>query len=334
MPKNSYEQLGSIAVLGTGSIGSRHMNVLRELGVGVIPVALRKTRCKELQKDGWNSSESLQAAAEIGASAVIIATDTGRHLGDIEQALSFGLHVLVEKPMTPSAAVASHLPRYAGQRERNLFVGCCLRFDPGLNYIRDNLSPFGEIHSVRIECGSYLPDWRPGRDHRTGYSARADEGGVLRDLIHEVDYAIWLFGFPEWVFGKLSNFSRIGVASEEMAEGIWRSGSGASVSLSLDYLTRHPRRRISVSGSHGSYDYCLISRHLTIRMVGEETREITFPRQDNDLYFQQASEFLEAISGQSTARLATAEDGLNALIVCDAWRKSSDSGSREYTIIP
>jgi predicted dehydrogenase len=102
----------------------------------------------------------------------------------------------------------------------------------------------------------------------------------------------------------------------------------------LDYLTRHPRRRISVSGSHGSYDYCLISRHLTIRMVGEETREITFPRQDNDLYFQQASEFLEAISGQSTARLATAEDGLNALIVCDAWRKSSDSGSREYTSIP
>jgi predicted dehydrogenase len=69
-------------------------------------------------------------------------------------------------------------------------------------------------------------------------------------------------------------------------------------------------------------------------MVGEETREITFPRQDNDLYLHQTSEFLEAISSHSASRLATAEDGLNALIVCDAWRKSSDSGSREYTSIP
>jgi predicted dehydrogenase len=69
-------------------------------------------------------------------------------------------------------------------------------------------------------------------------------------------------------------------------------------------------------------------------VVGEESREITFPRQDNDIYFQQASEFLEAISGKAQSRLATAEDGLNALIVCDAWRKSSDSGSREYTSIP
>jgi predicted dehydrogenase len=334
MPKNSYERLGPIAVLGTGSIGSRHMNVLRELGVGVIPVPLRETRRAELNKDGWNSSESLQAAKEMGASAVIIATDTGRHLGDIERALDLGLHVLVEKPMTPSAPDALHLPGYAVQRERNLFVGCCLRFDPGLNYIRDNLSPFGEIHSVRIECGSFLPEWRPDRDHRLGYSARSEEGGVLRDLIHEVDYAIWLFGFPEWVFGTLSNFSRIGVNSEEMAEGVWRSGSGCSVSLSLDYLTRHPRRRISVSGSCGSCDYCLISRHLTIRVVGEETREITFPRQDNDLYLHQTSEFLEAISGHSASRLATSEDGLNGLIVCDAWRKSSASGSREYTSRP
>lgn len=334
MPKISYEQVGPIAVLGTGSIGSRHMNVLRELGVGVIPVPLRETRRAELKKDGWNSSESLQAAAEIGASAVIIATDTGRHARDIEQALDLGLDVLVEKPMTPSAAEAHHLPLFAEQRERNLFVGCCLRFDPGLNYIRENLSPFGEIHSVRVECGSFLPEWRPERDHRLGYSARAAEGGVLRDLIHEVDYAIWLFGFPEWVFGTLSNFSRIGVNSEEMAEGVWRSGSGGTISLSLDYLTRHPRRRISVSGSRGSCDYCLIARHLTIRVVGEEIREITFPRQDNDLYFHQTAEFLEAISGHSASRLATAEDGLNALIVCDAWRKSSASGSREYTSLP
>ncbi len=36
---------------------------------------------------------------------------------------------------------------------------------------------------------SWLPDWRPDRDYRESYSARLDEGGVLRDLVHEIDYA-------------------------------------------------------------------------------------------------------------------------------------------------
>ena len=50
--------------------------------------------------------------------------------------------------------------------------------------------------AVRVECQSWLPYWRPERDYRESYSARADEGGVLRDLVHELDYAIWAFGGP------------------------------------------------------------------------------------------------------------------------------------------
>jgi hypothetical protein len=49
--------------------------------------------------------------------------------------------------------------------------------------------------TVSAYVGQDLRDWRPGRDHRTTASATQQAGGgVLRDLSHELDYLLWLFG--------------------------------------------------------------------------------------------------------------------------------------------
>jgi len=333
MPESPKQRAVTVAVLGTGSIGARHMEVFHESGAEVIAVPLRKSRVAELCEAGWLCAESLAEAEHRGANAVIIATDTGRHARDIEDAFNLGLNVLVEKPMAPSATDASRLPRLAGEKGLVFFVGCCLRFDPGLNHIKSRLGDLGDIHSVRIECGSFLPEWRPDRDYRQSYSARAEEGGVLRDLIHEMDYALWLFGLPQWIFGTLSNFSQLGVESEELADALWVTPSGCMVSISLDYLTRRPRRCLYISGSKGSFEYCLLSRRLVVNMAGQDAKEIGFDRRPNDVYLDQAGEFLRAVSGHAPKRLATGEDGLRALGVCDAWRQSSVSGSRELPSI-
>ena len=107
---------------------------------------------------------------------------------------------------------------------------------------RDLLPQIGAVHAVRVECQSYLPDWRPGSDYRESYSARADEGGVLRDLIHEIDYATWLFGWPVAVTARYGNTGRLGIAAEEWAELAWEAPADVEVSMRLDYLTRPPRR--------------------------------------------------------------------------------------------
>ncbi|MEW6719493.1 MAG: Gfo/Idh/MocA family oxidoreductase [Thermodesulfobacteriota bacterium] len=318
-----------VAVLGTGSIGRRHLAVLKTLGIRSIAVPVRPDRAGALAADGWEVAGSLDEAASRGARAAVIATDTLRHVPDTLHALRLGLDVLCEKPLAEDALSAGRLPDRAGESAPRLFVAYCLRFDRGLGGFRARLASIGDIHSARIECRSFLPGWRPHRDYRESYSARASEGGVLRDLCHEVDYACWLFGFPEAVSGMTGNTGRLGIESEEIAEAFWVSPGGVRVSVGLDYLSDPPSRFVRAHGSLGMLEYDFHSRRLVLRTKGGERREERMEGDPGDMYAEQMRRFLQAASGGDPGVLATGGDGRKALALCDAWRRSSASGRRE-----
>ncbi len=157
----------TIGVLGTGSIGIRHLDVLAALG-GVKPIAIsrRQTRRAELAQAGRVVAATLDEAVRLGVTSCIVATETGRHCEDAVAALERGLDVLVEKPMAVDAAQASALAQRAQALSRKLFVGCTLRFSESLGLFKQQLPQIGRLHTVRIECQSYLPQWRPGRRYQ------------------------------------------------------------------------------------------------------------------------------------------------------------------------
>src|SRR5437773_1756530 len=89
-----------VAVIGTGSAGSRHLAVLRTLdGVCAIAVSKRPERVKELRDAGYCVAEDLQQAANMGAKLCVVATDTAKHAEHVSLAMEYGFDVLVEKPI-------------------------------------------------------------------------------------------------------------------------------------------------------------------------------------------------------------------------------------------
>lgn len=312
-----------VAVLGTGSIGMRHLRILRALrGVEPVAVPVRASRRAALEDDGYLTAAGLAEAAGLGARACVIATDTGRHLGDGLAALACGMDVLMEKPLAPGAREARRLVAAAKKARRRIFVGCVLRFAPSLERFRALLPRIGRVHSVRIECRSYLPDWRPGRPYRASYSARAADGGVLRDLIHEIDYAGWLYGWPREVSGRALNLGRLGIASEELAEAAWVTDGRCSVTVGLDYLTRPTRRRMTASGERGTLDWDGVAGTATLTPAGKAPVRLKFNDDRDGWYRAQARAFLAAARGGARGQLATGEDGVRALRICDEVRRS------------
>jgi len=321
-----------VAVLGTGSIGMRHLSVLRGIeGVRPLAVPVRPQRVAELSSAGMAAADGLEAAARLGATRCIVATETRRHVEDGLAALAHGMDLLVEKPLGVSAPEAARLRARAREAGRTLAVGCVLRFSESLNWLREELPRLGRLHSVRIECQSHLPAWRAGRPYQESYSARAEDGGVLRDLIHEIDYAGWIFGWPEAVFARVKNIGRLRIDAEELVELSWELEGGALLSLCLDYLSTPPRRRISACGEQGAIEWDGIAGAVTIAHGGEPARERRASQTREAMFHAQAEAFLQAARGLPMGQLAGADDGVNALAVCDAARRSAAS-RREETV--
>jgi predicted dehydrogenase len=300
----------------------RHVEALRALSVRTIAIPKRRQRLDDLQKAGYCVAEDLRHAATMGAQLCVVASDTSKHVEDASVAIESGLDLLVEKPLADTSGDAQLLNRRATENGRKLFVGCVLRFSDSLNTFRAQLASIGAIHSVRIECQSYLPDWRPGRPYQDSYSARASEGGVLRDLIHEIDYAGWIFGWPSGIQARLGNLGRLAIEAEEVAELNWQTPQGCIVSLNIDYLTRTARRSIRALGESGSLVWDGIAGSVVLERPGFAPQVSPSAQTRDQMVAEQDSAFINA-GNTPDRRLATGIDGVRALAVCDAARQAS-----------
>lgn len=311
-----------VAVVGTGSIGSRHLRLLRAMvDVEAIAVPSRPDRAEELAAQGQAVANSLR---ETKAAIAVIATDTSRHGDDAIAALELGMDVLVEKPMAGDLSGAQRILAAARAAQRRVSVGCNLRFSASLGAFRAALPRIGALHAVSVQCHSFLPEWRPDSDYRSSYSARADEGGVLRDLVHEIDYSAWLFGAPRSVCGRVRNTGRLGIGSDEQADAYWESPSGALVSIRLDYLSRPTRRGIVARGANGELGWDAVANTVKLAPADSAPTVDTIPVGRDDTYIAQLRATLEAHRGRVDARQATGDDGALALAICEALRNSSE----------
>ena len=220
----------------------------------------------------------------------------------------------------------------AKETGRILFVGCVMRFSDSLGRFPALLGKIGRIHSVRIECQSYLPDWRPNRHYLDCYSARADEGGVLRDLIHEIDYAGWIFGWPVALQANVKNLGRLGIEADEIAKLMWEGKGGVLVSLTLDYLTRPPRRCMTAMGEHGTLEWDGIEGTVALALAGAPLEVVRSSQTRQEAFLAQAAAFIGTQNGVCDPRLATGEEGVNALAICDAGRRASENRCEEVVI--
>lgn len=321
----------TVVVCGTGSIGMRHIRVFDNLlGMRTIAVPKRVDRVHALRQDGYESVQLLSDAIRDESSMLVVASNTACHLEDTLKGLSLGCRsILIEKPVLPTLNQGARLLESTSKVQAKVFVACNLRFDAALNVFRETLPEIGEIHHVRIEAQSYLPEWRPQRDYHESYSADPEQGGVLRDLIHEIDYAVWLFGKPATVTAFLSNSGRLGIDAEESADLLWRTPAGATVSIRLDYVTRHYRRLMMTFGSKGSLTWDFPSNTVSLHNVGHTPVATTIPQTRDEMMRAQAIAFAGTATDENVGPLATLQEGIFAVALCDAARTSSLTGRAE-----
>src|SRR6185369_13479350 len=101
----------------------------------------------------------------------------------------------------------------------------------------------------RARFSHYLPNWRPGTDYRTSYSARrAHGGGIVLEGVHEIDYVRWMAGEVASVSAWAGRLSGLDIDSEDCALITLHCKSGAVAQIHLDYLSPLKLRGCEVVG--------------------------------------------------------------------------------------
>jgi len=196
-----------ILVVGFGSIGSRHATILQNMGHNVSVVSQQS----EIVYRVYRSIEEAFNAESF--EYIVIANKTSDHYNALTQLVKYGFQgkILVEKP------VFDHCTKETSEFSNlELFVAYNLRFHPLISKLKD-LVQSESVISAAIYFGQYLPNWRPNRDYRTCYSAKKIEGGgVLRDLSHELDYLLWIFGDWQRLTALGGHLSELDIDTEDV----------------------------------------------------------------------------------------------------------------------
>jgi predicted dehydrogenase len=313
------------AIVGLGSIGRRHLRILRKLRPELEITLVRSGLGGEYSEvqSADRVVYSLADAISSGIQAAILSSPSTEHIKQAVELARAGIHILVEKPLSDSATGTGELIKLVREASIVGLTGYVFRYDPGAQEFREMLQKdsIGKPLHVRVECGSYLPDWRPEQDYRETVSASEEMGGgVLLELSHEIDYIRWFFGDIKVENSYLFNSGFLGLQVEESADLLFSSDNGMPISLHLDFHRRVPTRRCTAYTTKGTLTWDVMRQKVSWQAAGHPPQVKSFDYARDHIYEKQILHFLDCIENGTTPAISL-EDGAAVLQLIDAARR-------------
>ncbi len=166
-------------VVGAGHMGQYHILVFAELWdvdlVGIVDTDVDRAQRLAGQYGTQAFADHHALIGKVDVASVAVPTD--QHFAVTRDLLEAGIHVLVEKPMTPTLEEAKELFRLARQRRAVLHVGHVERFNGAVQELKKIVERPILIESRRL--GPFVP--------------RVQNDTVVMDLmIHDIDIVLGL----------------------------------------------------------------------------------------------------------------------------------------------
>ena len=307
-----------VLVAGCGSIGQRHIEVLRGLGISELaacdPSEVSRAAVAQAAPGIRLYAEYADALAAEKPDAVFILTPTRLHIRMAMQALEAGAHVFIEKPLANSPEGVAGLQALAQEKRLKVMVGFCFRYHEVLRKAKTMLEAgeIGRLVSVRAMMGE--PFYAIHPDYMNLYYSKYS--GAF-ELVHDLDLAIWFAGQDilrvQSVYGS---FSDMGMASPDTVEMLLTFQDRCVANVHLDFFQTPRRRQIDLIGTGGvitvefaSWDEATLS---VFTRTQDAWRRETIPTRRNDMFAAEDGEFLACVADDLPIR-STVDEAMKSL---------------------
>ncbi len=273
-----------VLVIGSGSIGRRHHDNLQTLGAS--------SRLVSWREGGLGGALAALEAAE----AVVIATATDIRLPLIEAAAAHGLPIYVEKPLAFRPDEIETIAALAAPVADRSMLGLMLRYHPAVRALAG--SDLSDVFQFALTIGHDVTQWRQDWRFSQSYAARADGGGVLLDLCHELDLAACLF--PGLEVTRVESLGHPAFPGVDFASRVSLRRQGLVGDVSMDYLTPRLHRRATLRGTERLHDFDFAAQaYLVTEAAGP--RPLELPLERNAMFLDAMRDFLALAGGTPTS---------------------------------
>lgn len=286
-----------IIFFGLGSIGTRHARIIKDFFPTHALHAFRSAKDALPNELGIPEVSSWEEIEKIKPEVAFITNPTHLHIETARKCTELGMHLFIEKPLSCSMDDVENLIQLCRKKNLTCYTAYCMRFHPVIKELKACMKGKKILH-VRAAVSSYLPNWRPGTDHKKSYSANAAQGGgVLLDLSHEFDYLQYLFGTIGEMKGWYGRISNVTVDVEDAADILVKTVSGIPINLHMNFMSRFEERKVIID-FEGGYMRGDIHNNRVEIMENDKKEEKVFTT-TRDEYFKEQLEYFFANIGNS-----------------------------------
>ncbi|SMF90787.1 Predicted dehydrogenase [Paenibacillus uliginis N3/975] len=320
----------NIAIIGCGTMGMTHAHNLGKMpGVKVSGVAdlIQKRADQAAEACGAVPYKDWELMLEqVKPDTVVVCLPTYLHKSLVLKLAERGLHIICEKPAALTLEDAKEMKAACSKHGVRLFIGHVVRFFPNYRNAFDQVRS-GKIGEAKMAYfkrhGSYpigVSFW---------YRDRSKSGGVIMDLmIHDIDFACWLFGDVESVYASVTKPS----LSMEYAQVTLKFSSGAIANLTGFWGYAGPfTTQFEISGKEGiiRFDSNQVqSLDLKVATGGDDQKvAVQVPSSPtlHDPYYDEVKHFIECIR-EGSEPIVSAADACRAVEIALACEHSAQTG--------
>lgn len=307
-------------IIGCGSIGTRHAQNLKKLGLKNI--ILCDSNIKRSQSLGekintkiFYSSYKDAVKENSDITAAIIATPTIFHMDSSIYLAKHNIHLFIEKPLSDSLRKTKEFSIIAKKSEIIVMMGHSYLFEKGFKKLKSLLSKkiIGDLYFVNYMQGQYLPDWHPWADYRKEYTAQKDlGGGALLTLTSHTFYLIeWLFGKINSIHGNIiQNTKSLDVNVDDSISMLLKTDSGIIIQTLNNFIVRVHNHIIYVEGSKGRIEYDFVSQKITLLKHKSKSKIFDVSDDNNSRFVNEIKYFIKSIKKNSIDENFDLDSGL------------------------
>ncbi len=267
-----------VLVIGAGSIGRRHAENLAHLGAGVVHLPWRAT-----------SPGDVANRLAKGVDAAVIATATDIRLPLVAACAAAGVPIYIEKPLAFRPDDLETLLATAAPVAERSVAGFMMRYHAGFRRLAG--ADLSGAYRFAFTIGHDVTQWRADWRFSDSYAARAQGGGVLLDLCHEIDMAETLLpGLSPVAVESLGHAAYPGV---DMASHLTlRTASGATGTVAMDYLCPRLVRRARIDTLSGAQEADFAALTFGAEPLAQDR---------NAMFLDLMRDFLALVAGRPTS---------------------------------